>query len=954
MRLILLGALRILLAALLIQPSAGFADDAPPTIGAIRANPGGALNAAGMSQLLGTPYRQPTVNDDITKGIYPSMLWRANGTSFVNISNGQNNAVWQKVTQFPKPLDTLGYFVDNIATNAGGTGYAIADKIGLAGGVTGRVNSVVGGVITDSAFTGYIVPFVTAYGTLTVTAITTGKIGPGTIVAGAGIAAPAAGLPYGTYVMTQISGTLGGVGVYTVNLGQTVASSGSPEAMTGSAIGLFPLGTSYMRGSTFLPSFATGGIATDGTMTISTATTIYLDVGATVTGPGVPTNAVITAVVAATYNNTGTYTVLPAPAVAVPGGTLLSIGSTTTQQMFGACAPTTTAAPVLTTTGAGTGATFNLTMLYAWGWADGRQMTNCYSSNLVQVQNSVSAAVKDVGFVGNGALDAGTALSFGQGNQQMETYANYNDGSVPGLSILYDQGPNGANATQATIAQQGVLYGPRTFGNSPALTFNSQGAASAGQPWPSVTKMTIPSSVALNSTFSAMFWGGGAINFAAGMVALTPVGGSATKFYQINDSGTGLACNNQNNTGTSGSGGFVAPVSTESASVVGCIWNNGDLYVDSTYSPAPAVTLAAGSFVAGTTVSTVTIRAGNGCPVATDTAVTVSSAVTDTVTTHMAAMVAAINASPALRAYGITAAVPVSSNTFAITLYQPVGQNCVINSTATGGSLNLTTASSAAGWPMAGGSIGLQPVTANTGYDYTGFVVIVPWAPTIAQAQQFRQSVHHWFDLDGHIGGVINTYCASNCSGYQAPFLQDPFADLGNTLGRNDIVVVNKSGAGLSLVTFAANMTTDQKLFYPLKFLTSGKPSNNICVIESEVNSLTSAGTNVAEYAAIQTIAGACHAAGWSVLCSTGYNANFTAIPTATAEMALLAASIRGNPGACDKVVDPMAVGVFSSTTGPWTFPFFTKTAANGNHPAPAGSALHGSILSEALRQMIQ
>ena len=70
-------------------------------------------------------------------------------------------------------------------------------------------------------------------------------------------------------------------------------------------------------------SVNTGGIATTGVMTISAQASGTLAVGQVVTGPGVPPGTYIASLGTGT-GGTGTYNVLPAPAVAVAGGTTLT------------------------------------------------------------------------------------------------------------------------------------------------------------------------------------------------------------------------------------------------------------------------------------------------------------------------------------------------------------------------------------------------------------------------------------------------------------------------------------------------------------------------------------------------------------------------------------------------------------------------------------------------------
>ena len=83
------------------------------------------------------------------------------------------------------------------------------------------------GTMTGAVFTGWILG-----NTLTVTAMTSGTINVGDIIGGTSVVG-------GSAIQTLGSGT-GGTGTYLLNISQTVASSGSPEAMT-SAPGGFPL-----------------------------------------------------------------------------------------------------------------------------------------------------------------------------------------------------------------------------------------------------------------------------------------------------------------------------------------------------------------------------------------------------------------------------------------------------------------------------------------------------------------------------------------------------------------------------------------------------------------------------------------------------------------------------------------------------------------------------------------
>jgi hypothetical protein len=172
------------------------------------------------------------------------------------------------------------------------------------------------------------------------------------------------------------------------------------------------------------------------------------------------------------------------------------------------------------------------------------------------------------------------------------------------------------------------------------------------------------------------------------------------------------------------------------------------------------------------------------------------------------------------------------------------------------------------GYTYQGGFLGADNTSALTGYMYEGFVAIVPWSVPVVQAQRLRQSINYHFGLDGPIGAVIDTIVASNVSGYLTPFMQDAPAEYQKLLGRDDIVVINKSGPGISRVSVAPSFQSSPWLNNPLVYFTSRKQTNNLIVINGEVNSLLTIGTSSAEYSAIQTIAGYAHAAGWKAVCA--------------------------------------------------------------------------------------
>jgi len=742
----------------------------------LSAQPATAANNLGFSQFLGSPYRQPRSTDDVTTGAFPSMVWRSNGETWVNVSNASGQAIWQKQEQFPLPGDVLGYYVSAAAAHSGGggTGYAANDTITLEGGVVIKVVTVSAGAVSTI--------------------------------------------------------------------------------------------------------------------------------------------------------------------------------SVTTPNMFGVCNPTTTAAPQLATSGSGSGATFDLTVLYPTLYAV-RRVSDCYTGNLLQVQNSVTRQTKGIGYLPDNSMDVATAVAFGTGGAQMEAYANYNDGPVPGISIWYDQGPNGNNATQSTIAQQPVLFAGRRMGNSVAVLFNAQGGTGS-YPYPSSTSLTIPSGVTLASANAAVFVGGGDVGAYSPLVTMNPVSGLSAAIFGFTDTNQYPACENQNTAGNASVNGNGAPIITETPAVYGCVWSGGVLQPDSTYFPAPSVNLLIGSYLAGAT-QTVTVTAGANCAIPASHTLSLTSGSSESYTAYTARLVAAINADPSFEIAGLTAQLSLINAQYSIALYQPVGSACSISSASSNGGtyFGALNVAQGAGWNFAGGTLGGIP--SYSGDAFEGIVAIVPWAVTPAQAQMFRQSVHHHFQMDGHIGAVVTPLLASNMSGFLTPFLQDVPAELTKILGRDDIVVTNKTAAGSSYVSYAApNFLTQGNLYNPLLYLNSGKPTNDLGLIFGEYNSLSTVGSNTAEYAAIQTVAGYYHAANWKTICAGEIQKNVTAIQSS--EMVLLQASLIATPGACDVVLNPTALPVYDITyPGPWNWPIFTKSGS-GSHVSAAGNALIESLLAETIRGMLQ
>ena len=136
-----------------------------------------------------------------------------------------------------------GTFSGNILTVTGITQGAVAQGQYLSGlnitqgtqivenltGAGGNVNEVgtyrlnIHQPVQTPVYTGYI-----SGTTLTVTAISSGFVGVGSVITGSGITT-------GTTISAYLSGT-GGVGTYTVSISQTAGSSGSPISITGTIV----------------------------------------------------------------------------------------------------------------------------------------------------------------------------------------------------------------------------------------------------------------------------------------------------------------------------------------------------------------------------------------------------------------------------------------------------------------------------------------------------------------------------------------------------------------------------------------------------------------------------------------------------------------------------------------------------------------------------------------------
>lgn len=186
-------------------------------------------------------------------------------------------------------LSSLTGFV-SIGDTVSGTGVPAGTTI------TSQVSGTAGlaGVYKTSVATTASAATITTYGNVIVVSATTGLISIGDTVAGG------AGFPTGATIVTQVSGTTGGAGTYTMSA----------------------RGTAYVASAT--------GVTTYGTvMSINSGVTGTFDLGEAVTGTGVPSGAVISAYITGT-GGTGTYRLSVAASAYAASTTITSAGGIVT------------------------------------------------------------------------------------------------------------------------------------------------------------------------------------------------------------------------------------------------------------------------------------------------------------------------------------------------------------------------------------------------------------------------------------------------------------------------------------------------------------------------------------------------------------------------------------------------------------------------------------------------
>lgn len=154
-----------------------------------------------------------------------------------------------------------------------------------------------------------------------------------------------------------------------------------------------------------------------------------------------------------------------------------------------------------TSSGAGTGASFSLSLLTPTGFGT-HLLSSCYAGPALTVKRSDTDAGKQVGFLADGSLDTNAIDRFTVGPDILRHYAAYNSGVTPRVSLWNDQGGGLNDAIQPTALERPTLTADRMHGNSRAIMFDSHGGA--GEWDPAITFLSLPSGVALGANHFTM------------------------------------------------------------------------------------------------------------------------------------------------------------------------------------------------------------------------------------------------------------------------------------------------------------------------------------------------------------------------------------------------------------------------------------------------------------------
>ncbi|MDB6050724.1 MAG: hypothetical protein JWR17_3470 [Pseudomonas sp.] len=191
--------------------------------------------------------------------------------------------------------------------------------------------------------------------------------------------------------------------------------------------------------------------------------------------------------------------------ITLPGGVTVIVSKTSAdtgvaevsiaQPIMHACSPR-DAVLSEKSSGAGTGATFSLSLLTPTAYGT-HLLTRCYAGPALTVQRSDTNAAKQISFLPDGSLDTKALDRFTVAPDILRTYAAYNSGVTPRVSLWNDQGGGLNDALQSTPLERPTLTVDRMHGNSRAIMFDSHGGA--GEWDPANTSLSLPSGVALDA-----------------------------------------------------------------------------------------------------------------------------------------------------------------------------------------------------------------------------------------------------------------------------------------------------------------------------------------------------------------------------------------------------------------------------------------------------------------------
>lgn len=196
--------------------------------------------------------------------------------------------------------------------------------------------------------------------------------------------------------------------------------------------------------------------------------------------------------------------------ITLPGGATVIVTKTSSdtgvaevaidQPILHACLPH-EAVLAQTSSGAGTGASFSLSLLTPTGYGT-HLLSSCYAGPALTVKRSDTDAGKQIGFLADGSLDTNAIDRFTVAPDILRHYAAYNAGVTPRVSLWNDQGGGLNHAIQPTALERPTLTADRMHGNSRAIMFDSHGGA--GEWDPAITFLSLPSGVALSANHFTM------------------------------------------------------------------------------------------------------------------------------------------------------------------------------------------------------------------------------------------------------------------------------------------------------------------------------------------------------------------------------------------------------------------------------------------------------------------